>query len=130
MGMSIAACSADSSGGGVESMSCVNRFTYQDRTYQDVANVNFTVGTKLGTATKPPCEDTGGRGKDEEPAVAETAFEVDGISPRVAIAVGHTPEEATFFAASSGSYLPPEVEKLIDHSCRSARCLGRERDGS
>ncbi|MFE4330771.1 DUF6281 family protein [Streptomyces sp. NPDC056831] len=114
--MSAAACTAGSNSGGKESASCVNRFIYQDRSYRDVANVDFTVGTKLGAATKPPCEDTGGREKDEEPATTETAYKVDGISPKVAIAVGDTPEEATFFAAYSGSELPPEVQRLIDGS--------------
>lgn len=116
MVMSAAACTADSSSGGEESASCVNRYTYQDRSYRDVANVDFTVGKKLGVATKPPCDDTGGQDKNEEPATTETAYEVDGISPEVAIAIGDTPEEATVFAAYSGSELPPEVEKLIDGS--------------
>lgn len=116
MVMSAAACTAHSSSGGEESASCVNRFTYQDRSYRDVANVDFTVGKKLGIATKPPCDDTGGRDKSEEPVTTETAYEVDGISPEVAIAIGATPEEATVFAAYSGSELPPEVEKLTGGS--------------
>ncbi|MFE7789940.1 DUF6281 family protein [Streptomyces sp. NPDC057460] len=116
MVMSVAACTADRGGGGEESASCVNRYTYQDRSYRDVANVNFTLGKKLGAATKPPCEDTGGRGKGEEPVTTETAYEVDGISPKVAIAIGDTPKTAMFFAAYSGSELPPEVQKLIDGS--------------
>lgn len=33
---------------------------------------------------------------------------------KVAIAIGDTPKTATFFAAYSGSELPPEVQKLID----------------
>ncbi|MET9472185.1 DUF6281 family protein [Streptomyces sp. NPDC002922] len=116
MVMSVAACTADSGGGGEESASCVARYTYQDRSYRDVANVNFTLGRKLGAATSPPCEDTGGRGKGEEPVTTETAYEVDGISPKVAIAIGDTPKTAMFFAAYSGSELPPEVQKLIDGS--------------
>ena len=115
--MSVAACTADSGGGGEASTSCVARYTYQDTTYQDVGNVKFTLGKKLGVATEPPCEDTGGRGKSEEPAgLPETAYEVDGISPKVGIAVGDTPETARFFAASSDSELPPEVQRLIDGS--------------
>ncbi|WP_328905142.1 DUF6281 family protein [Streptomyces sp. NBC_00234] len=114
MVMSVAACTAD---GGGDGASCVAQYTYQDITYQDVGNVKFTLGKKLGVATEPPCEDTGGRGKSEEPAGStETAYEVDGISPEVAIAVGGTPETARFFAVDSGSGLPPEVRKLIDGS--------------
>ncbi|WP_406424555.1 DUF6281 family protein [Streptomyces sp. NBC_01589] len=112
--MSVAACTADSGSGGKESASCVNRYTYQDRSYRDVTNVNFTLGKKLGAATKPPCEDTGGQDKGEDPVTTETAYEVDGISPKIAIAIGDTPKTATFFAAYSRSELPPEVQKLID----------------
>ncbi|MFF1570230.1 DUF6281 family protein [Streptomyces sp. NPDC058293] len=111
---SVAACTADSGGGGA---SCVAQYTYQDITYQDVGNVKFTLGKKLGVAIEPPCEDTGGRGKSEEPAgLTEAAYEVEGISPKVAIAVGDTPETARFFAVSSDSEFPPEVQKLIDGS--------------
>ncbi|MFE6039418.1 DUF6281 family protein [Streptomyces sp. NPDC056452] len=113
MVMSVAACTADSGGGGA---SCVNRYTYQHSSYRDVANVEFTPGRKLGVATKPPCEDTGGRDRSEEPDTTATAYEVDGISPKVAIAIGDTPKTATFFAVDSGSELPPEVQKLIDGS--------------
>ncbi|MFF2408256.1 DUF6281 family protein [Streptomyces sp. NPDC058092] len=99
MVMSAAACTAESGSGGEETASCVNRVTYQDRSYLDVANMDFTVGKKLGVATKPPCDDTGGQDTNAEPATTETAYEVDGISPEAAIAIGDTPEEATFFAA-------------------------------
>jgi hypothetical protein len=116
MVMSVAACTADSGGGGEESASCVNRYTFQDRSYRDAANAKFTLGKKLGAATKPLCEDTGGQDKSEEPVTTETAYEVDGISPKVAIAIGDTPKTATFFAVYSGSEFPPEVQKLIDRS--------------
>ncbi|MFE0731283.1 DUF6281 family protein [Streptomyces antibioticus] len=111
--LSLAACTADNSDG-EEAGSCVYQIRYQDRTYRDVANVEFTVGEKLGDATKPPCDDTGSDAK--ESGTLETAYEVDGISPDVAIAVGDTPSEAKFVAAYSGSELPPEVKKLIDGS--------------
>lgn len=116
MVMSIGACTADS-GGGDHEASCANIFTYQDRSYGDVANVKFTLGKKLGVAIQPAsCEDTGGQDKSGEPVTTETAYEVDGISPKVAIAIGDTPKTATFFAVSSGSEVPPEVQKLIDGS--------------
>ncbi|MFI6704228.1 DUF6281 family protein [Streptomyces sp. NPDC050509] len=113
MVVSAAACTADSSSGeGGES--CALQFTYQGRTYRDVANVDFTVADKLGAATKPPCDDTGGQDEAEEAGTTETAYKVNGISAKVAIAVGDTPEEAVFVASYSGSKLPPEVQKLID----------------
>ncbi|MGW8884501.1 DUF6281 family protein [Streptomyces sp. NPDC055749] len=119
MVMSAAACTAGSSGGGAGSASCAHRFVYEDRSYQDVANVDFTVGRKLGTATEPPCYDTGSQDENTEPTTTQTAFAVDGIPPGVAIAVGDSPAEATLFAAYSGSKLPPEVRKLIRGSAMS-----------
>ncbi|MFD9287709.1 DUF6281 family protein [Streptomyces sp. NPDC060030] len=114
MGTSVAACTADSGGGGA---SCVAQYTYRDITYQDAGDVKFTPGKKLGVATEPPCEDTGDRGEGEEPAGSTgTAYVVDGISPEVAIAVGDTPETARLFAVSSDSEFSPEVQKLIDNS--------------
>jgi hypothetical protein len=114
--VSAAACTAGSSSSDEGAASCVYQVEYQGRTYQDVANVEFTVGAKLGDATQPPCIDTGGQDEAEEPGTTETAYEVDGISPKVAIAVGDTPDDAKFVAAYSGTELPPEVKKLIDGS--------------
>ncbi|WP_254404877.1 DUF6281 family protein [Streptomyces sp. AC627_RSS907] len=109
--VSAVACTAGSSSDGEESGSCEYRILYQDRTYRDVANVKFTVGEKLGDATKPPCGDTGGQDASEASGTTETVYGVDGISPKVAIAVGDTPDEAKFVAAYSGTKLPPEVKK-------------------
>lgn len=116
--VSAVSCTAvgSSSGGGEESGSCEYRILYQDRTYRDVANVEFIVGVKLGDAIKPPCDDTGGQGTSETSGTTETVYEIDGISPKVAVAVGDTPDEARFVAAYSGTKLPPEVKKLIDGS--------------
>ncbi|MFD7880333.1 DUF6281 family protein [Streptomyces sp. NPDC059766] len=114
--VSAVACTAGSSSDGEDAGSCAYRILYQDRTYRDVANVEFTVGEKLGAATKPPCDDTGGRDTSETAGTTETVYEVDGISPTVAIAVGDTPGEAKFVAAYSGTALPPEVKKLIGGS--------------
>jgi hypothetical protein len=96
--------------------SCVYVVTYEGRTYRDVANVEFTVGNELGTATQPPCDDTGGHNRGEEPSTTHTAYAVDGISPTVAIAVGDTPDDVKFVAVHPGNELPPEVEKLIADS--------------
>ncbi|MFE5240687.1 MULTISPECIES: DUF6281 family protein [unclassified Streptomyces] len=114
MVMSGAACTAG--GGGDEGLSCAGRYTYQDRTYQDVGGATFTPGKKLGVATQPPCDDTGGQDKSEVPVTTGTAYEVDGIPPEVAIAVGDAPGTATLFAVDSGPDLPPEVRGLIDGS--------------
>jgi hypothetical protein len=109
---SAAACTSGSNSAD-GAASCAYHVTYEGRTYQDVANVRFTVGGKLGAATKPPCDDTG-QDEGDEPATTETAYEVDGVSPKVAIAVGDTPDDVTFVAVYSGNELPPEVKKLIN----------------
>ncbi|MFG3013023.1 DUF6281 family protein [Streptomyces cinerochromogenes] len=112
---SAAACTSGSDTSD-ETASCAYQVTYKGRTYRDVANVDFTVGDKLGTATKPPCDDTGGQDEDPEPATTRTAYAVNGISPEVAIAVGSTPDDAMFVAVYSDNKLPPEVRKLIKAS--------------
>ncbi|MFF0165917.1 DUF6281 family protein [Streptomyces prasinus] len=112
----VACTSESSSGGGEQSASCAYQVLYQDRTYRDVANVEFTVGEKLGPATIPPCDDTGGQDKDEQAEETMTAYRVDGISPQLAVAVGDTPDDTTFVAAYTGDELPPETRKLIDGS--------------
>ncbi|MFF6787299.1 DUF6281 family protein [Streptomyces sp. NPDC012510] len=107
---SVAACTSEGNSA-EDAASCVYQVTYDGRTYRDVANAEFTVGIKLGAATKPPCDDTGGQ--DEEPSTTETAYAVDGISPKVAIAVGDSPDDVQFVAVYSGNELPPEVKNLI-----------------
>lgn len=112
--MTVAGCTADSSGGEDE-VSCAFEVTYQGRTYRDVANVEFTVTDKLGTATQPPCDDTGGDEEAREKGTKETAYGVKGLSPETAIAVGSSPDDAVFVVSYSGSTIPPEIQKLIDN---------------
>ncbi|MEV6166330.1 DUF6281 family protein [Streptomyces sp. NPDC052052] len=110
--VSAAACSATGSTDG--EASCVLRFTCQNRTYRDVANVDFTVGQKLGTVTSPPCNDTGVQDQGEESPESANAYRVEGVAPEAAIAVGTTPDDAVFVVSYAGDELPPEVRKLID----------------
>jgi hypothetical protein len=115
LAVAAAACTTSSSSDGDGAASCVYRILYQDRTYEDVADVTFTAGEKLGTATQPACDDTGGQ--DEIlPADTMTAYEVDGVPPEVAVAVGDTPADARLVAVYSDKELPPEVQKLVDGS--------------
>ncbi|GAA2766672.1 hypothetical protein GCM10010103_57130 [Streptomyces paradoxus] len=109
---SLAACTSEDNSA-EDSASCIYQVTYDGRTYRDVANVGFTVGGKLGAATQPPCDDTGDLDKGDEPSTTETAYAVDGISPKVAIAVGDRPDDVKFVAVYSGNELPSEVKKLI-----------------
>jgi hypothetical protein len=111
--VSVSACAPEEDSGEAAA-SCAYVVTFEGRTYQDVANVKFTVGDELGTATQPPCDDTGGRTRGEEPAATRTvAYAVEGISPTVAIAVQDAPDDVMFVAVPSGRKLPAEVEKLI-----------------
>ncbi|MBT2507703.1 hypothetical protein J7I98_17810 [Streptomyces sp. ISL-98] len=103
-------------GGSGNSASCAYRVTYEDRTYQDVANVDFTIGETLGAVSSAPCDDTPGQNEGAESAAASTAYAVEGLDTDIAIAVGDTPGEAVFFAVDSGKKLPAEVRKLIDGS--------------
>jgi hypothetical protein len=109
---SVAACTSEDNTA-EDAASCVYQVTYDGRTYRDVANVEFTVSGKLGAATKPPCDDTGGQDEGDEQATTETAYAVDGISPKVAIAVGDSPGDVQFVAVYSDNELPSEVKKLI-----------------
>ncbi|MGW1028738.1 DUF6281 family protein [Streptomyces sp. NPDC002577] len=104
------------SGGGESAASCAFVVEYENRTYSDVANVDFTVGDKLGTATQPPCDDTPNDDDDGSPATPTTAYAVEGLDPGIAIAVGGAPGDAVFVAVKSDEGLPPEVKKLINGS--------------
>lgn len=81
--------------GGAGEASCAYLVTYGSRTYLDIANVDFTVGEKLGTATVATCDDTPNDAGDTVPEDRVTAYEVEGTDPVVAIAVGDTPAEAS-----------------------------------
>ncbi|WP_405458913.1 DUF6281 family protein [Streptomyces sp. NBC_00101] len=115
MVMSVVACTAEG-GGGDGASSCADVVTYQDQMYIGMEKVTFTAGKKLGVAVKPSCEDTGGRSENEPPQWTKSAYEVDGLSPQVAVAVGDTPETATLYADHSSPEVPPEVEKLRNGS--------------
>ncbi|GAA2231601.1 DUF6281 family protein [Streptomyces indiaensis] len=111
---SVSACQPEDDSGEA-APSCVYVVTYAGRTYRDVAHVQFGLGTRLGAATQPPCDDTGDRNKGEDPSTT-TAYAVDGVSPDVAIVAGDAPGDVRFVAVHSGSGLPPEVKKLIADS--------------
>ncbi|MDX3457413.1 DUF6281 family protein [Streptomyces sp. ME02-8801-2C] len=117
--MASASCAAAGGGSAGEgAASCAYRILYEGRAYQDVADAEFTIGRRPGDATLPACDDTGGEDEAEEAGTTLAAYEVAGISPRVAVAVGETPGEAVLVAVSTGTGtgLPVEVRKLIDGS--------------
>lgn len=112
------ACTSSSDGDGGESASsCAFLVDYRNRTYSDVANVDFTVEDKLGPATLPPCDDTPNDDDDGRATpTSTTAYAVEGLDPGIAIAVGEEPGDARFVAVYSGNEIPPEVRKLINRS--------------
>ncbi|UIX31769.1 DUF6281 family protein [Streptomyces sp. GQFP] len=116
--MASTACTSQGSSTDEGSASCAYQILYEGRTYQDVANAEFTIGQQLGDATLPPCDDTGGQDEAGGSGTKLTVYAVHGISPKAAVAVGETPDEAVLVAVAvrSGTELPPAVQKLIDGS--------------
>ncbi|MFJ4688713.1 DUF6281 family protein [Streptomyces sp. NPDC091377] len=110
--VSTVACTAG--GGGQGAASCAFTVRYQERTYLDVSDVEFTVGERLGDATLPPCDDTGGSDVTEETATTLSAYAVDGIPPEVALAVGDAPDDTRLVAVGSGRTLPPRIQDPLD----------------
>ncbi|MGY0490970.1 DUF6281 family protein [Streptomyces sp. WG-D5] len=113
-GMIVAAlatgCTAQGGGGEAASV-CAVAARYEGRTYTQVANIDFTVSRELGPAEFPPCDDTP---NDDDTAGPEptTAYAVDGLNPRTAIAVHYPSDEVVLLAVQPGGSLPPEVEAL------------------
>ncbi|AZQ37003.1 hypothetical protein EJ357_29080 [Streptomyces cyaneochromogenes] len=85
--------------GGAAEASCAHMVTYGGRSYLGVANIDFAVGERLGTATVPECDDTPNDPGVTVPEGRITAYAVQGTDPAVAIAVGDTPAEATLMKA-------------------------------
>lgn len=109
--------SEGSEGAGATSESvCASDFFYEGRTYIKLSDVEFKVGQKVGTATSPACRDTNDKAA-EVPESSENAYELSGVSPESAIAIGSSPEEAEAFRVlRSDKKIPAEVQELIDGS--------------
>lgn len=104
------ACTAQGSGGEAQG-ACAITALYKGRTYTQVANVDFSIGKALGPAEYPPCDDTPA---DDDATGPEptTAYAVDGLNPRNAIAVRYTSDEVMLLAHHTDGSLPPEVKSL------------------
>ncbi|MET9904480.1 DUF6281 family protein [Streptomyces sp. NPDC006446] len=114
LSVSVACASPGDGDGGSSESVCAFLVDYQNREYSDVANVDFTVGDKLGPATLPPCDDTPNDDDDGRAAPSSTtAYAVEGLDPSIAIAVGEEPSEARLVVVYSGTEIPPEVKKRI-----------------
>lgn len=105
------ACSTQGGGGEAEGV-CAITALYGGRTYTQAANVDFTVGKALGPAEFPPCNDTPGHNDDAAESEPTTAYAVDGLNPRIAIAVRYASDEVKLLVVQPGGSLPPEVKAL------------------
>ncbi|MGV9281883.1 DUF6281 family protein [Streptomyces sp. NPDC003730] len=106
------ACTAQGGGGEAEG-SCAITALYGGRTYTQVNNVKFTLGETLGPVEIPPCDDTPGHSDDVARSEPTTAYAVNGLNARVALAMRYTSGEVMLLAVQSGGNLPPEVKALM-----------------
>lgn len=117
--VAVSAACASSSGGESES-SCEFRVEYDKRVYSDVANAEFKLGKKLGTAVIPPCDDSPDDGDGQASPDSTIAYEIEGVDSTLAIALDGAPADVLFVAvdsdSDSGGELPPEIKKLIKGS--------------
>ncbi|MEU0073375.1 DUF6281 family protein [Streptomyces sp. NPDC006332] len=93
--------SACTESSGTAEASCAFLVTYDNRTYAGIANVDFTVGGRLGTATVPSCDDTPNDPADSRPEGRITAYAVREADPSVSIAVGDSPDDVTLMRVNS-----------------------------
>ncbi|MFF3306108.1 DUF6281 family protein [Streptomyces sp. NPDC002952] len=110
---SAVACTDVGAGGGEAASSCAFVVEYEGRTYQDVADIPFTVGDALGEAVVPACDDTPSDGDDGVPRSATTAYAVAELDPAIAVAVGDAPGDVRLVAVHRDGELPSSVGELI-----------------
>ncbi|MGW7046038.1 DUF6281 family protein [Streptomyces avermitilis] len=100
-----------SSGGGESASSCAYLVEYQNRTYTDAQARDFTLGDKLGAATLPPCDDTPNDDSDGRTTPTSTAaYAIEGVDPRIAIALEQSSDDVIFINVDSDKTLP-EIKK-------------------
>ncbi|MGW7266078.1 DUF6281 family protein [Streptomyces sp. NPDC054842] len=110
---SAVACTDVGGGGGEAASSCAFLVEYEGRTYQDVANIPFTVGDALGEAVVPACDDTPNDGDDGVPGSATTAYAVAELDPGIAVAVGDAPDDVRLVVVRRDGELPSKVRELV-----------------
>ncbi|MFF7164944.1 DUF6281 family protein [Streptomyces sp. NPDC008086] len=97
--VTILAAAAGCASGGEAASSCAGLVTYDNRGYLPAADMAFTVGERLGTATIVECDDTPNDPGVTIPEGSTGAYTVEGSDPADAIAVGDTPAGATLVKA-------------------------------
>ncbi|WP_307717257.1 DUF6281 family protein [Streptomyces sp. V4I23] len=106
-------CLSSSSTEGEGSGSCVFAVTFKGQSYLEAGSVDFTAGSKVGTARLELCADTGGTVSDSGTI---TAYQVKGLDTDIAIAAGSAPDDLKLLAVRTDGKLPDEVQDLIDRS--------------
>lgn len=108
-------CLSSSSAEGEGNGSCAFAVTFKGQSYLEVGQVDFTAGSKAGTARLEVCADTGGTVSDSGTI---TVYEVKGLDTDIAIAVaiGSAPDNLKLLAVRSDGELPDEVQDLTDRS--------------
>ncbi|MDW4897608.1 DUF6281 family protein [Streptomyces californicus] len=106
------ACGSDGGTSTQKSSACARFFTFEGREYRDVGDFPVEAGRRVGTAVQPACDLHGADGEKRGPDKA--AYEVEGVSADVAIAVGDDPGDVEIFVSYDGAELPPEVRRLED----------------
>ncbi|MFH9015972.1 DUF6281 family protein [Streptomyces sp. NPDC017943] len=109
-----AACAPSPESGAQAEASCAYVVDYDGRRYVDRVATDVPVGQRLGTATRPVCDDTPGDGDDGEGPAPVTAFAVRGVDPAVAVAVAEEPGAYRLVVADSGEQLPPRLSRLLE----------------
>ena len=110
-----AACTSTSvSDGGGSASSCAAVVEYRNHTYSGGEATGFTIGDKLGTAVRPPCDDTPSDDSDGETApTPTTAYAIEGVDPSVAIALEQSPDNVIYINNDADEKLPA-IKKLIE----------------
>lgn len=93
---------------------CAFSVSYRDTGYIGTyPPVPFEIAERIGTATIPPCNDTG-QAHDDEPIDTLAAYRIEGLAPSDAIVVRSGPDdELQLVAAFTGSGPSPAVDAYI-----------------
>jgi hypothetical protein len=118
--------------GGTSSPSCVFAVDYDTRQYIDVGDVDYTLGTEVGTARASVCDDQGGGEEDQVPVEdldVYAAYAVKGVDTKDAIAVREAPgdEARVLVNTSEDEGLKEAIERVFGKEERPGKGEGIDR---
>ncbi|MEV5432855.1 DUF6281 family protein [Streptomyces sp. NPDC052701] len=111
-----AGCTAVADGAAGPVSSCAYVVEYDGRRYLGGEEIDAPAGKAIGTATRPGCDDTPGDSGEGDPPTPVTVHAVEGVDPRVALAVAEAPGDVRLVTADSVREPPPEVRRLLGAS--------------